>query len=132
LEYKKNPKRNCKWARRGKNKKVKAKCNRKYEGKQISEWCPIACSKAVTTCASNPTTKPPTKPPTKASTSTPNNCVDSNAFAYKKNPKRNCKWARRGNNKKVKAKCNRKYEGKQISEWCPIACANAVTTCASR
>jgi hypothetical protein len=44
LKYGKK-KRNCKWVGKGKRKKVRKKCRRKFEKVKIFHWCPTTCGK---------------------------------------------------------------------------------------
>merc|ERR1712241_214792 len=63
----------------------------------------------------------PSEEPTGAPSQSPTiSCIDSTGIVWTKN--KTCKFATKGNKKKIAKKCNRKYKGVFVKDACPKTC----------
>jgi hypothetical protein len=80
-------------------KKTKRKCQRKWNGKPVSQWCPSTCS----TVGLGPC------------------CKDSMDFRFNNLPKMDCALFLK---KKTNERCQREWRGLPVADWCPQTCAS--------
>jgi len=114
LAFKNKSKQNCDWVAQ----KAQQRCSKNWQGKRLSEYCPVACG----TCDDAPAPTQPVSPvatPTAAPVAAPTggDCADSSSFKDNKGKNRNCSWAAK------KAKRCQLY-----GEHCPVSCGTCQTT----
>lgn len=153
--YKNNSAKNCKWV--GNNADVR--CNKTWEGKNLDTYCPDSCGKCSDSVAAaapcvdaddlqynNQGSKDcmwvGKKPWARCALSSEgvqlsticpkscNNCPgckNDDDFRFKNQNGKHCNWVGRVNKNK---RCKKKWEGKPLKEYCPLACDTCPTSSA--
>jgi len=98
--------RNCEWVGLHPGKR----CSKKWDGVELRTYCPSVCNSCPTTTMS---ANDDGTEPTSATA-----CANDPTFMFKDDPTKDCYWV----GKEAENRCTRKWNGKQLHEYCPVVC----------